>query len=94
MRKIFALILTLFLFSAFNPVYAVHIGTYKAQSEYGLIDGFKFNFFNRKEGEKIIQLKSETKEEIERLEREKNKPKEVQDEYQLFKFIHENTVAY
>ena len=41
----------------------------------------------------MIQLKSETKEEIERREREKNNPVE-QDEYQLFRFIQENTVPF
>ena len=42
----------------------------------------------------MIQLKSETQEEKERLEREKEKPPEKQDEYQLFKFIQENTVPF
>lgn len=73
---------------------AVNIGTYKAETEYGLIDGFKFNFFGRREGEKMIELKSETPEEIERLKHAKDQPKEEQDEHELFKFIHENTVAY
>ena len=76
------------------PALAVNIGTYKSDTEYGLIDGFKFNVFGRREGDKMIQLKSETQEEKERLEREKEKPSEKQDEYQLFKFIQENTVPF
>lgn len=73
---------------------AINIGTYKSETDYGLVDGFKFNFFGRREGEKMIQIKSETKEEQERLEKEKLKPPVKQDEYQLFKFIQENTVVY
>ena len=42
----------------------------------------------------MIELTSETQEEKERLEREKENPPEKQDEYQLFKFIQENTVPF
>ena len=94
MKKIKSAILFVIFLSAICPALAVNIGTYKTETEYGLIDGFKFNFFGRRDGEKMIQLKSETKEEQERLEREKNKPPEKQDEYQLFKFIQENTVPF
>lgn len=93
MKKIKAfLFLALFLLSL-NGVNAMNIGTYKSETDYGLIDGFKFNVFGRREGEKMIELKSETKEDIERREREKNVPVE-QDEYQLFRFIQDNTVPF
>lgn len=93
MKKIKAfLFLALFLFSL-NGANAMNIGTYKSETDYGLIDGFKFNVFGRREGEKMIELKSETKEDIERREREKNVPVE-QDEYQLFRFIQDNTVPF
>ena len=82
MKKIKAfLFLALFLLSL-NGANAMNIGTYKSETDYGLIDGFKFNVFGRREGEKMIELKSETKEDIERREREKNTPVE-QDEYQV-----------
>lgn len=93
MKKIKALLfLALFLLSL-NGANAMNIGTYKSETDYGLIDGFKFNVFGRREGEKMIELKSETKEDIERREREKNVPVE-QDEYQLFRFIQDNTVPF
>ncbi len=93
MKKIKAfLFLALFLLSL-NGANAMNIGTYKSETDYGLIDGFKFNVFGRREGEKMIELKSETKEDIERREREKNVPVE-QDEYQLFRFIQDNTVPF
>ena len=93
MNKIKAIFLFLFFLSSLSASYALNIGTYKSETDYGLIDGFKFNVFGRREGEKMIELKSETKEDIERREREKNVPVE-QDEYQLFRFIQENTVPF
>lgn len=91
MKKIFLLTLLSLLLS---PVYAVNFGSYKTETEYGLIDGFKWNFFNREEGMPLVQLKSETKEEQIRLEKEKLKPKEVQDDVQLYRFMIQDTVAY
>ena len=59
-----------------------------------LIDGFKWNFFNREKGQPLVELKSETKEEQIRLEREKDKPKEVQDDVQLYRFMIDDMVAF
>ena len=91
MKKIFCLLALLLLFQ--NSSFAINFGTYKAETEYGLIDGFKFNFFN-KEGKPFVQLKSETEEEQARIEREKDKPKEVQDDIRLYRFMLDNTVAF
>lgn len=76
------------------PSFGLNFGTYKTETDYGLIDGFKFNFFNREKDAPLVQLKSETQEEKIRLEKEKNKPKEEQDEIQLFRFMLDNTVAF
>ena len=91
MKKIFCLLALLILFQGSS--FAVNFGSYKAETDYGLLDGFKFNFFN-KEGKPLVELKSETQEEKERLEREKNKPKEVQDDVRLYRFMLEDTVAF
>ena len=92
MKKIFCLLALLLLFQSSS--FAVTFGTYKSETDYGLIDGFKWNFFNREEGQPLVQIKSETKEEQERIEREKNKPKEVQDDIRLYRFMLDNTVAF
>ena len=92
MKKIYLLFFAIFLITTAS--YAVNFGTYKAEEEYGLIDGFKWNFFNREKGQPLVQLKSETPEEIERLEREKDKPKPQQDDVQLYKFMLDNIVVY
>lgn len=89
MKKI--LLLSFVLFLTFTEVFAVNFGTYKTETEYGLIDGFKWNFFNRDKDTPLVQLRSETQEEIQRLEKEKNKPKEKVDEVQMYKFMLENT---
>ena len=91
MKKIKIIILLAVFLGTLNYAQAFNVGTYKTQTDYGLIDGFKFNVFGKREGEKMIELKSETKEGKEQIEREKNNPVE-QDEYQLFRFIQENTV--
>lgn len=91
MKKIFCLLALFLLFQGSS--FAVNFGSYKAETDYGLIDGFKWNFFN-KEGKPLVELKSETKEEQARIEREKNKPKEVQDDVRLYRFMLEDTVAF
>ena len=92
MKKIF--VTFLFVLFTIYPVFAVNFGTYKTETEYGLIDGFKWNFFNREKGQPLVELKSETKEEQIRLEREKDKPKEVQDDVQLYRFMIDDMVAF
>ena len=91
MKKIFVILALLLLFQGSS--FAVTFGTYKTETDYGIIDGFKYNFYN-KEGKPFVQLKSETQEEKERLEREKDKPKEVQDDVRLYRFMLEDTVAF
>ena len=92
MKKIFLSIL--FLFFTIMPSFAINFGSYRSETDYGLIDGFKWNFFNREEGQPWVQIKSETKEEQDRIEKEKNKPKEVQDDVQLYRFMTEDVVVY
>ena len=92
MKKIF--VTFLFVLFTIYPVFAVNFGTYKTETDYGLIDGFKWNFFNREKGQPLVELKSETKEEQIRLEREKDKPKEVKDDVQLYRFMIDDMVAF
>ena len=92
MKKIFFILSVLLIFQGLSL--AVNFGSYRSETDYGLIDGFKWNFFNRGENQPLVQIKSETKEEQERIEREKNKPKEEQDDIRLYRFMLENTVAF
>ncbi|GBF22687.1 hypothetical protein tpqmel_0091 [Candidatus Gastranaerophilus sp. (ex Termes propinquus)] len=71
-------------------------GMYQPEEEYGLLDGFKFNLFKKRDkGEKLIEIKSETAGEKERLEREKLKPKASDsDEYEQYRFLREGVVTF
>ena len=88
------ILIALFLIISQIPAFAVNFGSYKAETEYGLIDGFKWNFFNRDKEKPLVQLKSETEEEKIRLEKEKNKPVEKQDDVQLYRFMLDDVVAF
>ena len=92
MKKLF--LLFLFMYFTFSPVFAINFGHYKSETDYGLIDGFKWNFFNREENQPLVQVKSETQEEKIRIEKEKAKPKQEQDDVQLYKFMIDNVVAF
>lgn len=54
------------------PCFALNIGTYKTETEYGLIDGFKFNW-KKEKGEKFIEV------------REPSTKKELDKEYEYYK---------
>lgn len=80
---------------------ALNFGMYKPEEDYGLIDGIKFNFGKkeRAEGKGLIQLKTTIPEEKERMEKEKakyeaSKDQRADDEYQMFKFMLDDTVAF
>ena len=91
MKKIYFI----FLFLIFaNSAFAVNFGTYKTETEYGLIDGFKWNFFNRKEGQPLVEIRSETEEEKILIEKRKQKPKEEIDEAQMYRFMLQDTAAF
>ena len=71
------------------------IGTYKPETEYGLIDGFKWNIGRNKQGKKIIEIKAEDPTEIQRVEREKFSPKnQIMSEYDLLKYMQNNVVPF
>ncbi len=98
MKKILILHFVLFLFA--SQTMAMNFGMYKPEEDYGLIDGFKFNFGkDRQEGKKVIELKTEDENEKARMEKEKalynaNKDQKADDEYQLFKFMLDDTIPF
>ena len=99
MKKI--LLLPLILCLTITQVYALNFGMYKPEADYGLIDGFKINAGkkDRAEGKELIQLRSDIPEERERIEKEKasyeaNKDQKADDEYQMFKFMLDDTIPF
>lgn len=99
MKKI--LLLTLILCLTIIQTHALNFGMYKPEEDYGLIDGFKINAGKkeRAEGKQLIQLRSDIPEERERIEKEKeyyekNKDQKADDEYQMFKFMLDDTIPF
>ena len=99
MKKI--LLLPLILCLTITQVYALNFGMYKPEEDYGLIDGFKINAGkkDRAEGKELIQLRSDIPEERERIEKEKasyeaNTDQKADDEYQMFKFMLDDTIPF
>ena len=61
MKKIIALIfLSIFIKADIMPVYAINIGTYKTETEYGLLDGFKINWKRKDKSQKFIEPREES----------------------------------
>lgn len=96
MKKVLLISIALALISLELPSFAMSFGMYHPAEEYGLFDGFKFNVKKRKGGQNLIELRSETQEEQERLEREKQKgnKKPNTDEYELFRFMRDGVVPF
>lgn len=98
MRKLSALI-SIMLFMA-PSCFGMNFGMYKPEDDYGLIDGFKINFGKeRAERNKLIEVKSEMPGEKERMAKEKaryeaDEDKKADDEYQMFKFMLDDTIPF
>ena len=92
MKKIFVLLSLLFIIQ--SEVCAINFGMYKPEEDYGLIDGIKLNFDRREREEagKFIQLKQDVPGEKERID--KDKDQKADDEYQMFKFMLDDTIPF
>ncbi len=81
--------------AATETVYASTFGTYQPEYEYGLFDGLKFNVFNRKKDEKIIDVKDDIDKKVEKTPESKEaQDKKDDDEYQMYKFMLDDTIAF
>lgn len=86
MKKIIILSCT-FIFCALTilPSYAVNIGTYKTETEYGLLDGFKVNWKRKDKNQPFI----EPREESSKKEKEKELNYYKESEYERTKFMYD-----
>lgn len=64
--------LFMLIFGSFSPVFALNVGTYKTDSEYGLFDGFKFNWKRQDKSKPFVEP------------RESSTPKEYEKEYKYY----------
>jgi hypothetical protein len=59
-KKIIYLFVIIMLTEPFLPCFAVNIGSYKTETEYGLLDGFKFNWKKKDKNTPFIEVREES----------------------------------
>ena len=84
-KKIIILFLLIVMFYTSMPVYALNVGTYKTETEYGLLDGFKVNWKRKDKSQPFI----EPREESTKQEKEKELQYYKEDEYEHTKFMYD-----
>lgn len=67
------------------PAYALNVGTYKTESEYGLLDGFKINWKRKDKSQKFIEPREESTKE----EAQKELKYYKESEYERTKFMYD-----
>ena len=93
MKKILTSLFIFLFTQSITP--ASTFGTYRQEYEYGLFDGIKFNILNRKKDEKIIDIKDDADKKTEKTKESKEvQDKKDDDEYQMYKFILDETVPF
>lgn len=86
MKKITTLFCLLALMFTFvSEAFAVTVGTYKTESEYGLLDGFKINWKRKDKSKPFI----EPREESTQFQKQKEKQFYDEDEYQRTKYMYD-----
>lgn len=86
MKKIISYTILLILIAGAIPeTYALNIGTYKTESEYGLLDGFKINWKRKDKSQKFIEPREESTKE----EAQKDLKYYKESEYERTKFMYD-----
>ena len=67
------------------PVYALNVGTYKTETEYGLLDGFKINWKRKDKSQPFIEPREGSTQKDKEIEMRQYK----EDEYQRTKYMYE-----
>lgn len=91
MKKIISLLIIAIIFLDIAPaVYAVNIGTYKTETEYGLLDGFKINWKRKDKDIPFI----EPREESDKRDKEKEMQFYEEDEYYRTKYMYDGKAIF
>lgn len=67
------------------PVFAINVGTYQTETEYGLLDGFKINWKRKDKSQPFIEPREESSE----FEKRKELKYYNEDEYYRTKYMYE-----
>ena len=91
MKKIAAFVLISFLsFGITMPVFAVNVGTYKTETEYGLLDGFKFNWKRKDKSQPFIEPRQESS----KKDYEKDYQNYAETEYERTKYMYDGRAIF
>ena len=61
MKKFLSIFYIFVIFSGFFvPCFAINVGTYKTETEYGLLDGFKINWKRKDKNQPFIEPREES----------------------------------
>ncbi len=94
MKRFLTYFLSVLIALSVSSAYATTFGTYRQEYEYGLFDGLKINVFNRKKDDKVIEFKEDVDKKIDKSKKSKEEQdKKDDDEYQMYKFMLDNTIA-
>lgn len=86
MKKIISLVyLFVFMLSAVPSVQAVNIGTYKTETEYGLLDGFKINWKRKDKSKPFIEPREQSSE----FDKQREMKYYNEDEYYRTKYMYD-----
>ncbi|MBE7704289.1 MAG: hypothetical protein E7Z90_00595 [Cyanobacteria bacterium SIG29] len=86
MKKTISLVcLFVFMFSIVPSVQAINIGTYKTETEYGLLDGFKINWKRKDKSEPFIEPREQSSE----FEKQREMKYYNEDEYYRTKYMYD-----
>ncbi len=84
-KKIAILLLFIFFSASALECFAINIGTYKTETEYGLLDGFKFNWKRKDKSQPFI----EPREQSTQFEKEREYKYYKESEYERTKFMYD-----
>ncbi len=94
MKRFFTYFLFISILFFTSKADATTFGSYRQEYEYGLFDGLKINVFNKSKNGKIIELKDDIDKKVEKSQKTKEEQdKKDDDEYQMYKFMLDNTIA-
>ena len=85
MKKIISIFILTVITMSVMPVWAVNIGTYKTETEYGHLDGFKINWKKKDKDTPFI----EPREESTKREKERDLKEYKENEYEYTKYMYE-----
>lgn len=83
-KKLAVLYIAVFLLTSV-PAWALNVGTYKTETEYGLLDGFKFNWKRKDKSTPFV----EPREESTKREKEKELDYYKESEYERTRYMYD-----